>query len=287
MRRPIPWLLTLPLLAGCTSLDKIPSDPSQTTATWLTIQPFARITIASQEIILVQPSTTFFVYLLGVVAIGAGLYFFRIRAGQRSRLWWGIALIFWGVGALLAGTSYEAFSYAIKCAGRPACVWTSWWEVSYLILSVASVDAMMLAQAYSCTVGKWRRALSGYAALNAAVYVVTVLIGAFIPVKFLISFELLILFAAPTVLIFFILNGWRYYKLKDDMDLALLGAWTWLALTLGAYFLYLMLDITQTLWARGIWFTENDVLHIGLIAWMIYLARVVAHRVKDAEGMAS
>jgi len=85
MRRPIPWLLTLPLLAGCTSLDKIPSDPSQTTATWLTIQPFARITIASQEIILVQPSTTFFVYLLGVVAIGAGLYFFRIRAGQRSR----------------------------------------------------------------------------------------------------------------------------------------------------------------------------------------------------------
>ena len=146
---------------------------------------------------------------------------------------------------------------------------------------------MMLAQAYSCTVGKWRRALSGYAALNAAVYVVIVLIGAFIPVKFLISFELLILFAAPTVLIFFILNGWRYYKLKDDMDLALLGAWTWLALTLGAYFLYLMLDITQTLWARGIWFTENDVLHIGLIAWMIYLARVVAHRVKDAEGMAS
>ena len=101
MRRPIPWLLTLPLLAGCTSLDKIPSDPSQTTATWLTIQPFARITIASQEIILVQPSTTFFVYLLGVVAIGAGLYFFRIRAGQRSRLWWGIALVLWGVGALL------------------------------------------------------------------------------------------------------------------------------------------------------------------------------------------
>ncbi len=159
--------------------------------------------------------------------------------------------------------------------------------MSYLILSVASVDAMMLAEAYSCMVGKWRRVLSAYAVSNAAAYVVIVLIGAFIPVKFLISFELLILFAAPTVLIFFILNGWRYYRFRDGMDLALLGAWTWLAITLGAYFLYLMLGITQSLWARGIWFSENNVLHIGLIVWMIYLVRVVAHRVKDASGMPS
>ena len=126
-----------------------------------------------------------------------------------------------------------------------------------------------------------------YAVANMAAYVVVVLTGALVPVKFLISFELLILFAAPTIVIFFILNGVRYAKLRDDMDLALLGAWTWLALTLGAYFFYLMLGITQTLWARGIWFSENDVLHIGLIVWMIYLALVVAHRVKDAEGMAS
>jgi hypothetical protein len=43
-----------------------------------------------------------------------------------------------------------------------------------------------------------------------------------------------------------------------------------------------MLGITQTLWARDVWFSENDVLHIGLIVWMVYLARVVAPRVKDA-----
>ena len=35
--------------------------------------------------------------------------------------------------------------------------------------------------------------------------------------------------------------------------------------TLGAYFLYLLLDVTHDLWARGVWFSENDVLHIGLI----------------------
>ena len=211
------------------------------------------------------------------------MYFFRIRQGQKSRLWWGIALVLWGAGALLAGTSYEAFSYAIKCAGRPACVWTSWWEVLYLILSVASVDAMLVAEAYTCATGRLRRGLIIYAAANLAAYVVIALIGALVPVKFLISFELLILFAAPTILLFFILNGWRYVKFRDRMDLALLGAWVWLVLTLGAYFGYLMAGITQTLWARGVWFSENDVLHIGLIVWMIYLAWVVAPRVRDAE----
>jgi hypothetical protein len=284
MRRFLPWLLLLLLLTGCTRLDAIPAAPPQTAATWLTTQPYAAIRIGAQEIILVQPSTTAFVYLLGVLAIGVGLHFFRIRNGQRSRVWWGIALVLWGLGALLAGTSYEAFSYAIKCAGRLACVWTSWWEVLYLILSVASVDAMLLAEAYACAVGKRRRALTIYAVANAAVYAAVLLTGALIPVKFLISFELLILFAAPTILIFFILNGRRYARLKDDMDLALLGAWAWLVLTLGAYFLYLVLGITQTLWAKGIWFSENDVLHIGLIVWMIYLARVVAPRVRDADA---
>jgi hypothetical protein len=282
MRRSLPWFLIILLLSGCARLDAIPYTPPQTAATWLTIQPYVALRIAGREVILVQPSTTFFVYLLGVVAIGAGLYFFRIRQGQKTRLWWGIALVLWGAGALLAGTSYEAFSYALKCAGRPACVWTSWWEVAYLILSVASVDAMLVAEAYACATGRLRRWLIIYAAANLAAYATIALIGALVPVKFLISFELLILFAAPTILLFFILNAWRYVKLRDRMDLALLGAWVWLLLTLAAYFGYLMLGLTQTLWARGVWFSENDVLHIGLIVWIIYLARVVAPRVVDA-----
>ena len=92
MRRSLPWLLTIVFLAGCARLDAIPYAPPQTAATWLTIQPYAAIRVGALEIILVQPSTTLFVYLLGVVAIGAGLYFFRMRQGQKSRLWWGIAV---------------------------------------------------------------------------------------------------------------------------------------------------------------------------------------------------
>jgi len=281
VKHPILWLLIVLVLSGCSQIDSIPTSPLQTPETWLAIQPFAQIDVASQAVIVVQPSTSAIVYFLGILTIGAGLYFLRIRHGQVSRLWWGIALLLWGIGALLAGTSYEAFSYQIKCVGREVCVWTSWWELIYLVLSVASIDAMVMAQAHSCATGKLRTALSLYALINLVLYVIAVLIGAFVPIKFLISFELLILAAAPSILIFFSLNGWRYYQQRNPMDLALLGAWAWLALTMAAYFVYLLSGLTQTLWAQGRWFSENDVLHIGLILWMIYLALVVAPRVRD------
>lgn len=160
VKHPVLWLASVLLLSGCSQIDAIPTSPPQTPEAWLSIQPFAQIDIASQTVILVQPSTSAIVYFLGILTIGVGLYFLRIRHGQVSRLWWGIALLLWGIGALL-------------------------------------------------------------------------------------------------------------------------GAWAWLALTMAAYFVYLLSGLTQTLWAQGRWFSENDVLHIGLILWMIYLALVVAPRVRD------
>ena len=281
MRRTFLWFTSLLALSGCGRLASIPYSPTQTPESWLTLQPFVTFKIASQDILIIQPSTTIIVYLLGVLAIGAGLYFLHIRDNHLSRLWWGIALLLWGFGALFAGTSYEAFSYQIKCAGRDICIWTSWWEVIYLVLSVASVEAMLIAGAYACTAGKLRKALMIYAVINVVLYTCIALTGALIPVKFLISFELLICVAAPSLLALMILNGWRYYKFKGDMDLVLLGTWVGLIVTLVAYFLYLVLGFTEKLWAQGIWLSANDVLHIGLIAWMIYIARVVANRVED------
>jgi hypothetical protein len=154
------------------------------------------------------------------------------------------------------------------------------------MLSAASVDAMVVAEAYSCAVGTWRRVMASYALGHAGLYILVVLAGALLPVKFLISFELLLLVAAPNILFLFALNGWRYYRRKDPMDLALVGTWLWLGITLVAYFLYLLLEVGHALWARGVWFSENDVLHIGLILWMIYIAVVVARLVVDAPDPA-
>lgn len=283
MRRSFLGFTSFLASSGCGRLDSIPHSPKQTAESWLQIQPFMDIEIGSKQIILVQPSSTVFVYLLGALTLGVGLYFLRIRDDHRSRTWWGIALLLWGLGALSAGTSYQAFSYEIKCVGREFCSWTSWWEVAYLVLSLASVNAMMMAEAYSCVAGKWRRVMSSFALASVALYVIVVSIGAFVPVKFLISYELLILVAAPNIVIFLVLNGRRYCAFGDGMDLALLGAWTWLSVVFGMYLLYRVLDLTQELWARGVWFSENDVLHIGLIGWMIYVALVVANRVVDAS----
>ena len=272
------------LLSGCDKLTSIPYSPPQTPDSWLTIQPFIKFQVGVREVFLVQPSSTIFVYILGILAIGVGVYFMRNRSDQRSRFWWGIALLMWGFGALFAGTSYEGFSYEIKCIGRVNCSWTSWWEVIYLMLSVASVNAMALAEAHSSAVGKWRRWLSLYAVVNLGLYIIVTLIGALIPIKFLISFELLLVFAAPSILLFFILNGWRYLKFRERLDLVLWGTWLGLGLIIGAYFLYLVLGITQILWAQGSWFSENDVLHIGLILWMLYIGLVVAPKMKDFSG---
>jgi len=283
------WLAVLAsscVLAGCQALESIPYAPPQTPESWLTIQPYLTFRYLSRTVFLVQPSTSAIVYALGLLGVAVGLYFLRIRGVHRSRWWWGLALILWGVGALLAGTSYEAFSYHIKCAGRNACRWTSEWEIGYLLLSVASVNAIILAQAYGCASGRARRGLIIYGVVNLALYSALLLVGSLVPVRFLISFEFLLVATAPSVALLMAHNAWRYRRLRRGLDLALLGAWAWLSLTIGAYFLYWMSGLTQRLWAQGIWFSENDVLHLGLILWMVYLATVIAPRLEDQGSLA-
>ena len=274
-------------LSRCSRLASIPYHPEQTPESWLSIQPFIEIKIGSTGFILVQPSSTVLVFLLGILTIASGLYCFRIQAQQCSRMWWGIALILWGLGAMLAGTSYQAFSYEIKCAGRELCSWTSWWEIFYLIFSAASVNAMFIAGAFSCCSGKWRKVMIFGAVINFSVYLFVVLTGTYTLNTFLISFELLLIFSTPIIFLLFILNSWRYFKFRQNMDLALIITWLWLGFTIGVYFLYWTLDITHDLWERAIWFSENDMLHIGLIIWIIYIAVFVVKHIVDVPPPSS
>jgi hypothetical protein len=190
-------------------------------------------------------------------------------------------MLLWGIGALLAGTSYQAFGYQIKCAGRESCAWTSWWEVIYLMFQQVSIDTLLVAIAISCTTGTTQKILLTYALVCAVAYVLLAFIGGIMPIKTLITFELMVWVSIPTFLILLFINGWRYYLFNTAIDLALIGVWLGLIFIMLAYWIYDRQVITAKLWAKRIWFSQNDVLHIGLILWMIYIAAFVTHNVKD------
>ena len=277
------FLSVLIVLLFWNQLDKILFFPAITPGEWCTSQPCVELEIFSLKIILVQPSSTLFVYLLGFITIAIGITLTRISKNQKFISWWGVALLLWGVGAILAGTSYQAFSYEIKCAGKAFCVWTSSWEIYYLIFSVGSVNAMLIAQTHRGERNNWSKIMGRYASANFVAYVIIVVIGAMIPIQFMISFELMLLFLAPTILFLLIINIRKYLFFKKRINRSLVIIWISLILILGLYFLYYVLDISNILWVQGIWFSENDILHIGLILWMIYIYLVVNKFEKDVK----
>ena len=141
---------------------------------------------------------------------------------------------------------------------------------------------MMLGEAHACAERRWLPTIGFGASGSALVYAAVVLTGALVPIRFLVSFELLILVAAPSIAVCIGLRALRWRRSRTGADLALLATWLWLVLSTGAYYAYLVLDIPRALWARGIWFTENDVLHVGLIAWMFSIALVIVPQLRDA-----
>ncbi|MHA1744723.1 MAG: hypothetical protein ACTSWW_01920, partial [Promethearchaeota archaeon] len=99
---------------------------------WLQDHPWIEISLFSKIWVISQPTSTIFVYLLGFVAVAFGISLLKAKDEHLSRRWWGVALVAWGIGALFAGTSYQALSYELKCAGSLQCLWTTWLEILYL-----------------------------------------------------------------------------------------------------------------------------------------------------------
>lgn len=256
-------------------------DPNLSAETWLRIQPCKTYTVFGKGWLITQPSSTIWVYLLGVLTTLLGVFFMVTCDQQLSRSLWGVSLILWGVGALIAGTSYQAFGYQLKCAERPKVAWTSWWEVIYLIFQQVSVNVMLVAVAYSCLSDVGIKLAIVAAVLLSISYIVIVFFGALKPIKSLISFELMVHFCTPFIILLTALNAWRYWQLGDALDLALLGTWLGLYITMWLYWQYYLSGLTQKLWAKGRWFSENDVLHVALIIWVAYIAIVVAPLIKD------
>ncbi len=266
-------------LAGCGRIDSLLTDPPVTSEQWCEGMPC--VDLFSSGVILDQPSSTAMVYLLGAMWLWAGFQFWKNREGQASKFWWSMAMLFGGVGALLAGTSYQAFGFELKCVGHQICTWTSWWEIVYMSFQVACFNAMLAAVAFSSTMGILRRVLLVYAAANFLAHGVILMVGLVSLDRFFLSYEMVGLLAKPMFVIFFLVNGYRFFKYRDPLDLVLLGSWVMLRVTNAVYYAYMSGGYTQVLWERGIWFNENNVLHVLVMLWVLYMGLVVAPKVRD------
>lgn len=276
------WLSIAALLfvTGCGRLETIPYT-GHTPETWCQAHPCVPVDLGFIQFIITEPTSSFLIYFLGILTVFIGVYMYKRRESDKSRFWFATALIFWGVAALSAGTSYQAFSYEIKCAGREVCSWTSWWEIYYYMFQSFSMNAFVAAVAYSSTSGTGRRLLKIYAIINVIAYNIILFTGAFLPDKFMVSFELFTLFTGPNFLILFIINTVNYIREKDPLELRLLILWSSQGLIVFVYFVYLLMGFTESLWKQGIWFSANDVLHLLIIFWQLYIFFSVVKRVRD------
>ena len=208
------------LLSACGRLDELTYQPETTPEQWCDQRPCVEV----GDTILNEPLGTFLVFLLAGLWVASGVYFLRTRRGQRSREWLGIALILGGIGAALAGVSYQAFSYELKCAGLDLCRLTNGWEVGYSLTQACSASAVLIAVAHACTTDRLRRGLIVFAIVNAAVYLVVTVIGVLVPSAVLLSFAVLMLFALPGIVIVIVVAGRRYRATRDPMDRSLVIA---------------------------------------------------------------
>lgn len=254
---------------------RIESDtPGLSADTWDQHQPVWRFRLAGRDIVLSQPGSTFWVYALGLITCVVAQWFWLQADGDLARQLWSIGLWLWGVGALIAGTSYQVMGYHLKCRdGR--VVWTNWWEAIYMICQQLSVNALLAATALTSTEGALQTALLSVSIGLSVVYTVTTLIAAFVPNRWLLSFEWMSLVCAPPVAAMLMINGWNALQTGSATEWALTLVWIGLLLSMLAFFLYMRTGWAGRLWQRKLWFSENDVLHVTLILWVIYIATLI------------
>ncbi len=273
----ISLLLILAGFGSCRNIEQLQQTPAVLPTEWCLHQPCWMY----KNIIISQPTSSILVYFLAALTLWLAYYFYSTHNEQQSRYWWGISLLLGGLGAAAAGTSFQAFGYMIKCAGKATCSLTGWWEVVYNVLTVGGAGALLIAISYTCMSAKGQKWSRIYALYSTSIYTVICLTGAFLPNAFLVSFEALILATLPAYFVIIGLNIFQYKKSPSPVLLRLLVCWALLAIVFCAYYWYAVNGFTQQLWKQGVWFSENDVLHLMMLFWCLYVYFILEKWISD------
>lgn len=277
-------ILSVCLFSNTESLLMLPlMTPDQ----FLSGMPYMNFSIAGRDVILIQPSSTILVYLLGLIMIAIGVYFLVTKKEQQSRYYWAIGLILWGISAIVAGTSYQAFGYELKCRGLDYCQFTSNFELVYMLLTAFCINFLVAATGFTSTGASGRKRLMKFAVIDSLAYSVYMFVGAVMPIKFLISYEGFMAFIGVNFLIMFILNILHYKKHKDKLNLKLIYIWIGFMIVNIGYFVFLLGGIGANLYQNyGVWFNENDALHVLLILWSCLIFILLRKNLRDKVSFA-
>tara|TARA_B100001093_G_scaffold494554_1_gene538104 strand:+ start:7574 stop:8392 length:819 start_codon:yes stop_codon:yes gene_type:complete len=228
-----------------------------------------------------QFSSSILVYTLAFYGLFVGYKYYQTQGGQKSRLYWSISLVLGGIGAFSAGSSFQAFAFTIKCAGKEFCDATSLFEVAYNILTVWSAGFLCLAIGVTFLRYSKMKTISIITLGYCLVFTLLSLAAFKENLYLLVSFEFLLLYLAPVYLSIITITIYQHIKNTNESSRKHLIAWLTLMLTLITYYLYLNFHFTELLWSKGIWFSANDVLHLGMIGWLYYLSNGMMGVVED------
>jgi hypothetical protein len=266
------------------NIEGLLAEPAIDAEAFLQGVPHQTIPLFGRELMITQPSSTILVFGLGILTISIGAFFFATHKDQKSRRIWGIGLILWGLGTLFAGSSYQAFTFQLKCAGQELCLFTSRFEIAYLLLTCYSIACFLICVAHASLSGKAKRSLIRFAYVDAAVYTVLVLIGAILPVRFLISYEGFLLMIGMNFVIMFACAVLHIRRHHDALNKRFAVIWISLLVLNIAYFAWLYSGISSRLFMQwNIWFNENDCLHALLVVWMIEILLFLKEPLKDLQ----
>ena len=276
-------LILFILIPSVGSLEGMLQEPNITPDEFLAQYPSYNITLFGKEMIATQLSSTILVFLLGVMGILLGIYF--ITKKEKSSVTWGISMIFWGVAAILAGISYQWLGYELKARGRDYVLFTSWFEIFYMLLQCISTSFMLYSTGLiTLETEKGRQNMFFYSLAISVIYPLLVLIGVLVKNTFMISYTGFLVFVGYNYLVMFILNVKHYKKHKDKLNKNMIILWISFLIVNVCYFIHLYCSNAFIVYQdTGIWFTENDTLHVLLIAWFIEMFFLLKNKMIDNQ----
>jgi len=255
--------------------NRLLMDPLMTPAEYLAVTP--HISLFGGSLIWIVPSSTIIVYGLGVLVLFLAYFFYKDKSYM-----WAASFLFWGLGTLLAGTSYQGLGYQLKCAGQTYCLFTSWFELSYLFMTAISMAFMAVAFSLTTFKKEKQQPLIRLGMIELGVYTVLLVLGSILQNRFLISYELFTIFFMPMFVLFFVLNIISYRKQKSALHKQFIILWILFLVVNAGYYVYYFLGITEMLYnAWGIVFSANDILHVGLILWMGFILIKIRPLIKE------